>query len=965
MSAGIGVEGTTKRGGAGTIEERPAIAGRRSELFALDAALDAAASGRPTSLALTGEPGIGKTELLCELRRRATRRGFAVAGGTAVESERETPLVLLGDALSDALACGHAHGLARLEERRLMELAAVFRAPSGDGSGRRRSASEEIRRPHAAVASALRMLVAARPLVVTLDDLHWADAASLDVIGRLLADPSPPAFVLALAYRPVLLPPGVAGAMAAAVRGGRLTELPLAPLEPSEAAELLGPGVAAPCRARILEDGGGNPFSMLELARAGVSEDLPRGIANTVRAEVERLPELVRTVLRVAATLGEPTEPSVVAEVVGRREVHAPLATLVDLELLTAEGAPATYRFRQPVVRRAVVTLTPATEATRMNAAAAAALERRGEPLAARALHVSRAAAPGDEAAIALLTEAGERCMRRAPAEAAHWFAAANRLLPADAGDRRLHLLRRLAGALMSAGRLEDGRAAFLAAIDGLGEEQAVVRARLIGHLAQIEHMRGQPEAARALLERALAELPESEPESACALRIEFAVDHWPSREWAGMAATASEAYEQARRLGHRAMEFESAVMLATGEYFGLALEPAQRALDRAAAMLRRLPDDALAPVVRSTLYMGVVSWGLERQGDAVHVLTRGLAVATGTGQEFWRAGLLHCLTLAELERGLLRSAAVHADEAVAAATALGVAQQMVWAHCGRGWVSLLQGDARSAMASAERAGEALKRAPDSIQAGLAACIMGAALAESGHPERAVAVIVGQAGGPELSTLTPSSRSQWYQVLVRAELAQGHLEEAEGWLRRAEPLVERLPLPGRVGGLRLAQAEVRFARGNPQRAAILAAAAAQDLRAAGKMIDAARADIETARALEAVGRTSDARRRLVHACEELAACGAEGLRRKGERALRALDETPSGEGVLAGLTSRQREVALLVATGITNGEVAERLGLSGRTVERHVTRILNRLGLSSRAALAAAVERGRHTAASS
>ena len=934
----------------------PAIVGRRLELAAVDAALDAATEGGTARLAVTGEPGIGKTALLHELRRRAEARGFATVAGTALEAAREASFVFLGDVVEETRERLPPDRVSKLDDAWLAGLRAAVPSPAPVGL-----TLAEKPCPDAAVEGLVELLAAAGPLVVLLDDLHWADAASVDVVCRLLARPLTPGVVLVMAFRAGLLPAAVAAPVAAAVRHGGVTALPLDPLGVRESAQLLGPGVPRQWRTWVFREGGGNPFSMVQLERTRLVDGVPRAIAASVRAELERLPELALTVLRAAAVLGDPISPALVGEIAGcgGEAVHAALAALLDLDLLVVQGESGAHRFRQPILRRTVVMLTPPADSVRMNAQAAVALERRGGPLAARALHVSRAAERGDDGAIALLAEAGARSVCHAPAEAAQWLGAAIRLLPEDDRGRRLDLLRRQASALAAAGRLDACRAVLLAAIDGLATRDAVTRARLVGMLARVEHMCGEHEAARVLLERALAEIPGSDGPVACALRIELAVDRWLAREWEGIAPAAEEALDHARRLGDPAMEAEAAALRAVGEYLTLAGERAQPALDEAAQLLRRLPDDTLASALSTTLSVGFVALGLERHQDAVDVVRRGLAVAGATAQSFWKAGLLALLAVAELHRGRLQIGAATADEAVLAATALGVDQQLVWAHAVRGWIAMVQGDLESAMSSAKRAREALRRAPGSVAAGLPVCIMGAVLAEGGEPERAVAVLVGQAGGLELPMLPPSARGCCYGALLRAELAQGRFDEAGAWLARAQALVDRLPLQGRVGAVRLARAELWLARGDPERAAALAAAAVEDLLESGRVIDAARAELVAARALEAVGLTADARRRLIHARGQFAASGAEGLRQKAERALSRLADAPTGEGALAGLTTRQREVSLLIATGITNAEIAERLGLSVNTVERHVTRILERLGLSSRAALAAAVERSR------
>lgn len=170
------------------------------------------------------------------------------------------------------------------------------------------------------------------------------------------------------------------------------------------------------------------------------------------------------------------------------------------------------------------------------------------------------------------------------------------------------------------------------------------------------------------------------------------------------------------------------------------------------------------------------------------------------------------------------------------------------------------------------------------------------------------------------------------------------------------------------------------ARGDAPAAARIARDGARNAEEGRAALWAGRCRTLAGEALAACGRDDDARRELRHAADELDARGARGyrdgalrvLRRMGERPRVAVAERPgSGDERPAILTPREREVAALVAEGSTNAQIAARLQLSERTVEKHVSSVLSKLELSSarvrvssrcwrRAALGSRPARGRH-----
>src|SRR5918999_4449543 len=206
---------------------RGRIVGRRAELDRLDRALDELGRGGSQLLQLVGEPGVGKTRLLAALLERAHGRGQLGLSGRASEFEHDVPLAPWIDALGD-----HVTGVA---ERERDGLAAEHRklgvvVPELDADEERLDPllPSERYQLHRAFGALLEQLGRERPLVVALDDLHWADSASIGVALHLVERPPAAPVLLALAYRPRQLPTGLARALEdIGGRGG--TRLELAP----------------------------------------------------------------------------------------------------------------------------------------------------------------------------------------------------------------------------------------------------------------------------------------------------------------------------------------------------------------------------------------------------------------------------------------------------------------------------------------------------------------------------------------------------------------------------------------------------------------------------------------------------------------------------------------------------------------------------------------------------------------
>jgi predicted ATPase len=218
------------------------LIGRGEELAAFARRLAEVETGHWRGLVLSGEPGIGKTRLLAELERLAEARGYQVLSGRASELERDPPYWLFVDALDRHLRALAPDRLQRIDQRLGSELARIFPGLAGLG-GDSAAVLDERYRAHWAVSELLERLAAAQPLVLILDDLHWADPAAIELLGGLLRRPPQATMLVALALRPRQAPARLTAALEQATRTGALQRLELGPLSRIEAEELLGRSV--------------------------------------------------------------------------------------------------------------------------------------------------------------------------------------------------------------------------------------------------------------------------------------------------------------------------------------------------------------------------------------------------------------------------------------------------------------------------------------------------------------------------------------------------------------------------------------------------------------------------------------------------------------------------------------------------------------------------------------------------
>jgi DNA-binding NarL/FixJ family response regulator len=574
--------------------------------------------------------------------------------------------------------------------------------------------------------------------------------------------------------------------------------------------------------------------------------------------------------------------------------------------------------------------------------------------------------------AIALLTEAGQAALARAPASGARLFEAALRILPPGAPvEQRATLLDLLAAARMTIGLFED-------AYEAISERAALTpsaplaeRLRLTTAMAAIENLIGRNHQAHARLQRALDDLPDQATPEAAALMAEIGIDAFFRMEYGEMRRFARRALEVARPLGSVEVAATAAGVLAFGTVLDGAFDETPGAIAEAADLVDPMPEEQLARSRRAINNLATAELYFERYADAERHSDRSLAMAAATGQGQFLP-LLFWGSIIRTARGRLSEAAEIQEFAIEVARVVGLAQARAWNLGARVLTQTAIGDAEGALAAAEEAVEAagISTEGPTFPAMWINVVYGGALLEAGDAARAADAIREGGGGDELPLMPAGFRPLVFEQLARTALLGGSREEAVQFAERAaryadEQSMLRLP---RVFAARAA-AEIAMADGDHARAAERALEAAPLAAEVGAPIEEAIARVLAGRALAAAGERDRAAEELTAAAGIFESCGALPRRDAADRELGKLGKrvhrrTRRGKADGTGielLTERELEVARLVVDRKTNAQIAEELFLSPKTVETHIRHLFQKLEVSSRVEVARVVEREERT----
>lgn len=500
--------------------------GREQPLERLRAAWRDARSGTLRIVVATGEPGIGKTTLLGEFARRVHADGGAVLFGRSDE-QALLPYQPWVEALER-----HLEGLPPVErERRLGDGALARLLPSLGGDGGQPAGGGERYRAFEAVRALLTETAAERPVLLVLDDLHWADPDSLHLLRHLARMAHEARVLIAITTRRDELTEAAKAAIADLRREGPLVQLGLDGLDEDAVAAVLArrdaSGDAAAYRART----GGNPFFLDELLREEAEGfpggPPPPGVREVIGRRIARLPAPARCVLQQGAAQGMEFEPLVLSTA---ERVLDGLEDAVGAGLLTQVGAHR-YAFPHGLIAETVLADMSPSRRLFMHLRIAEALTELGRPAGEIARHVRAAGplAPAERLIEVELATARQAEARLAFEDAAAHYEAA---LAAGAADRA-EILLALGAARERAGHLEPARAAFGEVVElarDAGDPLLLARAALGRGGMGVLVAAPDPSVTRPL-EEALALLPESERATAAWLRARLAIElYYPDR---------------------------------------------------------------------------------------------------------------------------------------------------------------------------------------------------------------------------------------------------------------------------------------------------------------------------------------------------------------------------------------------------------------------------------------------------
>ncbi len=905
--------------------------GRDEECAYFEARLDDALRHDGSLTLLYGAPGHGKSRLLRAWSDGAAARGFTVAATACFPFAREA-YAPLAEACR-ALARGEPRAVPRAEAGRALFGRFLDLFPVEGGA---REVPWHKRRLFVVVREFLERLSKYAPVLLVLDDAQWIDAESLEIVNYVATGLGGLRLALVLAARDE-----ADGAFAAGISA--IERLPasyrvaLGPLEPSATRELVlelqPPGRPLPHRVldEVCRRSEGNPLFAEDLVRAALESAaaaLPSSVRQGVDARLAELPAAAGRALEVAAALGTAIDVELLRALhpLARDEVAALLRAARDAGLLVdGVGSSAPPRFRHELVRQALYERATAVERRELHERIATYLETSRPAVAAGVLAAHWEGADRLDRAAVYAERAGDLAAAQfAYATAREHFERALRS-PRLGADERARIEEKLGEAHDLLGSAREAYECFARAAQQARQSgEPAGLARLCVRMANAAYRLSDADAALLHCRNAIAAAGAEDPQRFAA-QVLLATFH-----------------------AYRA-EIEAAQeWLAAADGFGGAREPAY--------LIRR---HIAAATVANVL--GRAAATLESAGEAVRA-----AEAFGDP-----AILANCLTMRAVftqTQGDYGAALAGFERAIAVADENGLTYTSAYARLSAAYVAFLRGDAPRA--------HALLR-------------FAAALGVEGTFERSVAAAVGipiaLAVGDEALLARLADESLLAAVLRSASehnaavvaAAHAELRFARGDAAGAAALIAQT-LPRLHSAVYADEALLKFARfGSPadaRRAAALFETVAESpdpaLRAHAllvRAIVAGHARDDGARAGRAAEARALAARYGLRVLEALA-CELGGESAAAADLYRAAGATRDA-GRLAGeppaparnprasdaLTARERQVAELVAEGLSNRAIAKRLGLSDRTVEHHVAAVFAKLDLRSRAELAALI----------
>ena len=938
---------------------------REQALAAIDELIDAAASGDGSVVAIAGAAGVGKTSLLARARDRALGSQLEVASARGSELERDFPFGIVRQLLEGPVA-----RLTAPERRERFtgaaQLAAPLVAPS-DGPAALdpvpMGSFGQVAGPamHGLYWLAVNLAEGA-PLLLCVDDAHWADTPSLCWLHYLTRRLEGLRIAVILASRPG--EPGSNEELLGAIAAEPLSRVVrLAPLTRSGSEALVRRALGleadrefcAACHAVT----GGNPFLLRELTQtlaqqgvdptapsaALVRELVPDAVAGSLAVRMARLPPAAVTLARAVAIFGSDVSLREAAGLAGLPQPEAARAAdaLAAIAMLEA-GLP--LNFVHPLVRAAVYAGLQAGERALWHARAARVLAEAGAPSERVAAQLLRAEPEGDTWVVTRLREAAADAMAHADPGAAIAYLRRAFVEPVPRHERTALLRELLRASILAA----DPTVADELGVDLLAE--LVVDPETLqtsaDDLAMALWYTGRTQEALSVLDRALsAAMARGDHDGA--LRIEV-------RRIALSLVPPTEALRRLKVFDGQVApdSFAGGVVDASLAWYGsLTGWSASRTSERGRRafsderLIRALQHDEF---VLTTQVLGLLYTDELDLGERIieRILAEGRA---GGAASAVSSGSYLSAYLAHLRGDLLRAEA-DARAAVAATEAVGVIARLPPLTALLVEVLVERGQAAAAAGELSAAGME-GDIPDHWWFAAVLWSRGYLRLADGRTREGIDDLLEFGRRCERDGLVPTVFRPWAShaapLLAQVDaqdtarrLAERELEQARAWgtARAIGQALRGLGLViGGQGGIELLRQSVHTLASSPAR------------------LEHARALIDLGAALRRLNRRAAAREPLRHGLDLSHRCGATALAARANKELRATGAKPRKVVVtgLDALTASEHRIAEMAATGLSNREIAQALFVTVKTVETHLRHTYQKLDIASRAELPAAL----------
>lgn len=916
----------------------PVLVGRDDLLAHAERRLAAAGAGAGQLLFLAGEAGVGKTRLLGEIARRADASGFTIVRCGAFPRDAEVAGGVLVD-LARALRSSADPGVAEAGREMAARLAPGGTA-AGDGHRRRRILTADLADLAAAAATA-------GPVLLGVEDLHWADDLTLEVLARLARDLGRTPMLAVGTYRSDELYPRtpmrtwrarlVTQRLAEEVRLPRLGPEATAAM----AAAITGANLPALASTSLYERSDGIPLHIEELLPTlDAAAHVPDTLAEAVLARADALSPLGRVLVEAASAIGRSFDLDLLTAIAGVSppSLDEGLSELADRFFVQPRGDGSSYDFRHALIGDAIYASLAPHQRRGLHARVAAASAAAGFSDAFVSDQYERAHQPGPAFRHALAA-AAEASAVSAHCEAVGLYRRAQRTTPTTTAEReRVALLTALAAELAATDDNAESAALYEEAYRlhrHLGDDLAA--AEILPALVAVRHLLGDGLSARTALLREGLSLVDAGP---CRMRLLAAMSaaHMLDRR----LDEATRYGEQARDLATR--QGDATALLNIDVTIGAVCVMAGR-MDEGWTLLRdaiRQARDARAEAEAARGYrmIGSASSVLVEYGIAEPCLRAGIEYADQT--ERWNDRHYMAAHLAHVHwaTGAADAASREAAQARADGSA-GVTTHVTVLHV-LGYLAMSRGDWAGAGTHLEEAYR-LGTEMHELQR-LSPALWG--LAETallrGRADEAVARC--EEGYTASAAIEDAVYMFPYVVTgTRAYLRRGEPTNARDWLDRTERLILSRGIPGTLPALDHARGLLHLAGGQTGQAreALARASTAWLERrrmweAVQSLLDLATCAVRSRRPAQAVALRAQAR-------EQAAAAGMAAL----------IPGEAASPGTPSPLTAREVEVARLIATGATNREIAATLFIAPKTVSAHVEHILTKLGAGRRAEIAA------------